>query len=162
MICRLLFRALGLCFARRRFGPVMCPSSSLGGFPSRAVHGFVSLSRYGLGSLLGLPPNSFGSVFCLLTYCFQSILDRFSCFFRAVLHVLDYTFLPERSQSSRYDQSSDQTRHFHVSFLRLFTSQYWIESGVIIARTRAAGLNSLRRTIGFSGVTSASVNPGKR
>jgi hypothetical protein len=51
---------------------------------------------------------------------------------------LNYALLAERSQRGRRNQSSNQTRNFHVPFLLLISSYYRIESASPFARTTNA------------------------
>ena len=46
-----------------------------------------------------------------------------------MLYVLNHAVLAERSQRSRRNQSSNQTRNFHIPFLLLIPSYYRIGSG---------------------------------
>ena len=107
-------------------------------FSDYGLAGFFRFLAYGLGSLFCFLANRFSSLLCFLTCCFESVFNRFPCFLRAVLDVLNYALLAERSQRGRRNQSSNQTRNFHVPFLLLITSYYRIESGSVIARTSNA------------------------
>ena len=94
-IRRLLFRALGLRFAGRRLGPVMRPSSSP--VIAGAIHGLFCFCCHRLGSLFGFLTNRLSSLLCFLTCGFQPVFNRFPCFLRAVLYVLNYAVLAEGS-----------------------------------------------------------------
>src|SRR5205814_2905245 len=129
-ICRLFFRGLRFGLAGGLLGFVVRLSSSPGCFLICVIYGFLCFSRYGFAGFFRFLPyglrslfcffaDRFSSLFCFLTYCFQSVFDCFPCFLRAVLYVLNHTLLDKRSQRRRRNQSSNQTRNFHVPFLLL-------------------------------------------
>jgi hypothetical protein len=105
-IRRWFFRALGLGFAGALTGLVVRLLSS-GCFLARAIHGFFCFPDHGLAGFFRFLANRFSSLFCFLTYCFESVLNCFACFLRAVLDVLNYAFLAERSQRDRRNESSN-------------------------------------------------------
>src|SRR5215831_18299454 len=121
-----------------------CAINGLLCFSGHGLAGFFRFLAYGLGSLFCFLANRFSSLLCFISCCFPSVFNRLPCFLRAVLYVLNHALLAERGQGTRRNQSSNQTRNFHVPFLRLITSYYWIESGGVIARTsNARSLNWL-------------------
>src|SRR5262249_2101988 len=137
-----LFWSFGLGLAGRfcRF-PMGFPGS-LRRLLTRAFDGFLCLSSYGLAGLLGFRAYGLSSLFCFLadrfsgllcflTYRFQSVLDCFARLLRAVLCVLKYALLAERSQRCGHDENSNQTRDFHIPFLLLI-------KGYIIGSDHAA------------------------
>ena len=103
-ICRLFFRGLGFRFAGALTGLVVRLLRS-GCFRARAIHGFLRFSDNGLAGFFCFLANRFSSLLCFLTYYFESVFNRFPCFLRAVLDVLNYALLAERSQRDRRNES---------------------------------------------------------
>src|SRR5262245_14227735 len=146
-ICRLLLSSFCRGLIGRSCGFPVGFSAGVSRLLTGAFDSFLCLSRdrlsrlfcflsYGLGSLFCFLADRFSSVFCFLTYCFQSVLDCFPCLFRDVLYVLNYALLTKRSHRCGRNQSSNQTRDFHIPFLLLiYVLHYWFGSGRVVART---------------------------
>src|SRR6516165_10630753 len=96
--------------------------SSPGCFLACAIDGFLRFLAHGQDSLFCFLANRFSSLLCFLTSRLESVLNCFSCFLRIVLYVLNHAVLSERSERSRYDQSNNHTRNFHIPFLLLILS----------------------------------------
>src|SRR5215472_13546178 len=85
------WRRRGFLISRSLFGSFLCLSRD----GLSRLFGFLA---YGLGSLFCFFADCFSSLLCFLTYRFQSVFNCFTCLFRAVLYVLEYALLAERSE----------------------------------------------------------------